>query len=116
MDTYVSYLIRSVLISGLMLGYYLAVLRNRKLHSFNRVWLLTALLASLVLPLIRVDWLTWHSAARPPLAVLITGAHPAVAKTYPMLTVAVAAFGAVNHLKRRHRRHGYLCADAAPGV
>ena len=96
MDTLVSYLIRSVLISGLMLGYYLAVLRNRKLHSFNRVWLLTALLASLVLPLIHLNFLTWHSAARQPLDGLITvvGA-PAAAKTFPVLAVAVTTCGAV---------------------
>jgi hypothetical protein len=96
MDTFLSYLIRSVLISGLMLGYYLAVLRNRKLHSFNRVWLLTALLASLVLPLIHVNFLTWHSAAQPPLAALIAGAHPAAAKTIPVMALVVAAFGAVS--------------------
>ena len=40
MDTFLSYLIRSTLISGLMLGYYFAVLRNRKLHAFSRIWLL----------------------------------------------------------------------------
>jgi len=66
MEPLVSYLIRSLLISGLMLGYYLLVLRNRKLHAFNRVWLLSSLLASLVLPLIRVKWLTWHSPPRHP--------------------------------------------------
>jgi hypothetical protein len=121
MDTFVFWLIRSVLISGLMLGYYHAVLRNRKLHSFNRVWLLTALLASLVLPLVHVDFLTWHSAARPTLEGLITGvgAHPTIAKTFPVLTVAVAVFGAISAVllgilgfrvarvyreKRRHRR------------
>ena len=120
MDTLVSYLIRSVLISGLMLGYYLAVLRNRKLHSFNRVWLLTALLASLVLPLIHLNFLTWHSAARQPLDGLFTviGA-PAAAKTFPVLAVALTTCGAVSmvflailgfriafvyRLKRRHRR------------
>jgi len=94
MDTLVSYLIRSVLISGLMLGYYLVAFRNRKLHSFNRVWLLTALLASLVLPLIHVNFLTWHTTARQPLDVLITaaGTDPAAAKSFPVLILAVAAF------------------------
>lgn len=121
MDTLVSYLIRSVLISGLMLGYYLAVLRNRKLHSFNRVWLLSALLASLVLPLIHLNFLTWHLAARQPLDGLITviGTRPTAAKGFLSLTLAVAVFGVVSmvllailgfriafvyRLKRRHRR------------
>jgi BlaR1 peptidase M56 len=96
MDTLVSYLIRSLLISGLMLGYYLLVLRNRKLHVFNRVWLLSALLAGLVLPLIHPDWLTWHSAARAPLVGLIAGTHPAAAKTFPVWTVILPAGGLVS--------------------
>jgi hypothetical protein len=57
MDTLVSYLIKSVSISGLLLLYYWVVLRNRKFHSFNRACLLSVLLASLILPLIRLPWL-----------------------------------------------------------
>jgi hypothetical protein len=96
MDTLASYLIRSLLISGLMLGYYLTVLRNRKLHAFNRAWLLSSLLASLVLPLIHVDWLTWHLVARSPIAGLVagTGTHPAVSRTFPVWIVLLPA-GAV---------------------
>src|SRR5580658_1508273 len=88
MDTLLSYLIRSLLISGLMLGYYLAVLRNRKLHAFNRAWLLSSLLASLVLPLIHVNWLTWHSAARSSVITTIV-AHPGVAKAFPVWTIVL---------------------------
>jgi hypothetical protein len=90
MEPLVSYLIRSLLISGLMLGYYLLVLRNRKLHAFNRVWLLSSLLASLVLPLIRVKWLTWHSAAPSPVITTVV-AHPVVAKTIPVGTIVLLA-------------------------
>src|SRR5580692_1300198 len=95
MDTLLSYLVRSLLISGLMLGYYLTVLRNRKLHAFNRAWLLSSLLASLVLPLIRVDWLTWHSAARSSVITTIV-AHPAVAKTFPVWTVVLLACAVIS--------------------
>jgi hypothetical protein len=90
MDTFVSWLIRSALISGLMLAYYHGVLRNRKLHAFNRVWLLTALLASLVLPLIPVNFLTWHSAA-PPQVITTLEAHPAGAKAFPVMTIIAGA-------------------------
>src|SRR5580698_4974919 len=98
MDTLVSYLIRSLLISGLMLGYYLLALRNRKLHAFNRGWLLSSLLASLVLPLIRLDWLTWHSAGRSPIVALVagTGMHPAAAKTFPVWTAVLLVGGLVS--------------------
>lgn len=97
MDTFVSWLIRSELISGLMLAYYLGVLRNRKLHAFNRVWLLTALLASLVLPLIHVNFLTWHSAA-PPQAITSIQAHAADAKAFPVMTVIFIAGAVVSAL------------------
>lgn len=93
MDTFVSYLIRSLLISGLMLGYYLAVLRNRKFHSFNRAWLLTSLLASVVLPLIRVGWLTWRPAAQSR-AILAVGTTRVAMKTFPIGTIVLLA-GAV---------------------
>jgi hypothetical protein len=56
MNTLISYIIQSILISGLLLGYYWIVLRNRKHHSFNRLYLLVVLAASLVLPLVRVGW------------------------------------------------------------
>jgi hypothetical protein len=97
MDTFVSWLIRSELISGLMLAYYLGVLRNRKLHAFNRVWLLTALLASLVLPLIHVNFLTWHSAT-PPQAITTIQAHPAGAKAFPVMTVIFMAGAVISAL------------------
>jgi hypothetical protein len=98
METFVSYLIRSLLISGLMLGYYHTVLRNRKLHSFNRVWLLTALLASLVLPLVRVGWLTWHSSARQSLIVISTHPHPAGAQPFQLMTIVLLAGTVVSTL------------------
>src|SRR5579863_4331049 len=98
MDTLLSYLIRSLLISGLMLGYYLTVLRNRKLHAFNRAWLLSSLLASLVLPLIRLDWLTWRSAARSPIAAFVagTGTHPAAVKAFPLWIIILLAGGLIS--------------------
>ncbi|HEV3411597.1 MAG TPA: M56 family metallopeptidase [Puia sp.] len=97
MDTLVSYLIRSAAVSGLMLGYYHLALRNRKSHLFNRAWLLTSLLASLILPLIHIKWLTWNTTSRP-MTVLITGmgAHPAAAKAFSVLAVAAGVCAAVS--------------------
>ncbi len=76
MDTLVSYLVKSVSVSGLLLIYYLLVLRNRRLHSFNRIYLLGTLLASLVLPLIRLDWRPIHGPDSQPLDVLIARIAP----------------------------------------
>ena len=42
--------LKSVLCSGLFVAYYLLALKNAKMHSFNRVYLLTAAFVSLVLP------------------------------------------------------------------
>jgi hypothetical protein len=97
MDTLVSYLLRLVLVSGLMLGYYHLALRNRKLHAFNRAWLLTALLASLALPLVHLDWLTWHTAARPTVVLAIgKDTNPAAAAGFPTVAVMVGVSAAVS--------------------
>jgi hypothetical protein len=95
METLIDYIIKSVLVSGLLLFYYHGVLRNRKFHSFNRVYLLSVLLASLVLPLVRPPWsaLPWmrlHKAGSQPLDGLITGvgSHPAAKALFPAAVVA----------------------------
>ena len=76
METLVFYLVKSVSVSGLLLIYNLLVLRNRRLHSFNRIYLLGTLLASLVLPLIRLDWRPIHGPDSQPLDVLIARIAP----------------------------------------
>jgi hypothetical protein len=76
MDTFVTYLVKSVSVSGLLLIYYLLVLRNRRLHSFNRIYLLGTLLASVALPLIRLDWRPIKGVDRQPLDLLIARIAP----------------------------------------
>jgi N-acetylmuramoyl-L-alanine amidase len=44
------YLIKTVLISGLLLGYYMLFLRNRPFHDFNRYFLLSIPLLGFLLP------------------------------------------------------------------
>jgi len=63
MERLIAYLLQSVLVSGMLTGYYWIALRNRRLHGFNRGYLLAALVLSLVLPLVRIGWSPW--AARP---------------------------------------------------
>ena len=48
----IAYLLKSFLVSGTLLAYYWLFLRNKKLNSYNRYYLLLALLTSIVLPLI----------------------------------------------------------------
>ncbi|HXB08956.1 MAG TPA: M56 family metallopeptidase [Puia sp.] len=56
MERLITYVLESVLVSGMLMAYYWVALRNRKLHGYNRFYLLGALLLSLVLPLVRIGW------------------------------------------------------------
>jgi hypothetical protein len=96
MDTIVSYLIRSALVSGLMLGYYHLALRNRRSHSFNRAWLVTTLVAGVVLPFVRVGWLTWHAAARDVVVLNTARVHPAAGPAFSAPAIALAVCAAVS--------------------
>jgi hypothetical protein len=46
----VAYIIKSIIAGGILYAWYLVALRNRKFHVYNRVYLLSATVASLVLP------------------------------------------------------------------
>ena len=59
MAAFLLYLIRSIAISGVLATYYLAALRNRRFHAFNRYYLLSTLALSLALPLSRFTWTPW---------------------------------------------------------
>lgn len=113
MDTLIDYLIKSVSVSGFLLLYYVAVLRNRKFHSFNRVYLISILMASVILPLVRLSWLrlswlhlSWlrfpwlrlRSAGGQPLDSLITGisSHPSAIPSFPVMATVLALCVAVS--------------------
>src|SRR5450631_1665657 len=49
------YIIKTILISGPLLGYYWLFLRNRSFHTFNRIFLLSIPLLSLVIPALHVN-------------------------------------------------------------
>ena len=50
------YFLQVVLCSGLMMGYYLLVLRNKRFHRYNRFYLLAAALLSWIVPLVKISW------------------------------------------------------------
>lgn len=50
------FLLKSVIISGLLLGGYWLALRNKKLHVYNRFYLLSIVPLSLLIPMMHFDW------------------------------------------------------------
>ncbi|MDP1764404.1 MAG: M56 family metallopeptidase [Sediminibacterium sp.] len=50
------YFLQVILCSGLMIGYYWLVLRNKRFHQYNRFYLLAIALLSWVVPLIKIKW------------------------------------------------------------
>jgi hypothetical protein len=61
MDSLLFYFIRSLLVSGLLTGYYVLALRDKRMHGFNRFYLLASVALALVLPLIRIGWDPWRA-------------------------------------------------------
>jgi N-acetylmuramoyl-L-alanine amidase len=55
--TFLLYLGKVMLCSGILLGYYWLFLRNRRFHHYNRFYLQATLLLSVLLPLIRIPLL-----------------------------------------------------------
>ena len=58
MDSIILFLFKSILITGLLTAWYCIGLRNKRLHQYNRFFLLFALLASLAVPLLHFNWFT----------------------------------------------------------
>jgi TonB-dependent SusC/RagA subfamily outer membrane receptor len=52
----ITYILKTILISGIFLAYYWIALRDKKFHYYNRFYLLTASTMSLVIPLLKFDW------------------------------------------------------------
>jgi len=50
------YFLQVVLCSGLMMGYYWLVLRNKRFHQYNRFYLLAVTLLSWIIPLVKIRW------------------------------------------------------------
>lgn len=68
------FILKSGICSALFLAYYLLVLKNVKMHTFNRIYLLSSAFLSLALPLAKLNLLSVASVAVPDFPLLtITG-------------------------------------------
>jgi hypothetical protein len=52
------YILKTILVAGIFLGYYWLVLRNKKFHHYNRFYLLFSLVLSVTIPLFNFAWFT----------------------------------------------------------
>lgn len=50
------YFLQVVFCSAVMMGYYWLVLRDKKFHQYNRFYLISVLLMSWIIPLIKIQW------------------------------------------------------------
>ena len=50
------YILKMMLVSGVLLGYYWFSLRNTRFHHYNRFYLVGVVLLSLFLPLLDLNW------------------------------------------------------------
>lgn len=64
------YLIKVIACTGILLLYYKFVLRNKRFHYYNRFYLLATVTASLLLPLLNINWFTITSSNYSAIALL----------------------------------------------
>jgi TonB-dependent SusC/RagA subfamily outer membrane receptor len=55
-QTILLYLLKTILVSSIFVSYYWLALRNNKFHYYNRFYLLSASVMSLIVPLLNFDW------------------------------------------------------------
>ncbi len=55
------YMLKVIICSGILFGYYWFFLRNKIFHQYNRFYLLAAMSLSLLLPLLKINF--WQPAA-----------------------------------------------------
>jgi len=55
-QTILLYLFKTILVSSIFVTYYWFALRNKKFHYYNRFYLLTASVISLIIPLLNFNW------------------------------------------------------------
>lgn len=56
------YLVKVITCSGILLLYYRFALRNKRFHYYNRFYMLATIVASLLLPLLNINWFTINSS------------------------------------------------------
>ncbi|MFN5376769.1 MAG: M56 family metallopeptidase, partial [Chitinophagaceae bacterium] len=60
------YILKAILVSGILLGYYWIGLRNTRFHYYNRFYLVGTVLLSLVLPLLDLQWFSFSTPESAP--------------------------------------------------
>jgi len=55
MITLAWYLLKVIICSGILFGYYFLALRNKTFHRWNRFYLLVSVVAALTVPLIKIN-------------------------------------------------------------
>ena len=60
METLSLFLFKSIVVSGLLTTWYLLALRGTRLHKYNRIFLLSTLFASLVIPFFHFQLFSIH--------------------------------------------------------
>lgn len=58
MTAFAEYLLKVIICSGILTGYYWLALRNKLFHSWNRYYLLAAVIISLLLPFVKINFIT----------------------------------------------------------
>lgn len=56
MNDLMLFVLKSVVVSGILTGWYMLALRNKRLHHYNRFFLLFTLYASIQIPLLHFTW------------------------------------------------------------
>ncbi len=56
MNIVTAYVLKCILVSGVLVMYYYLALRNKKFNYYNRFYLLAAVVCSLIMPLINFNW------------------------------------------------------------
>ena len=65
MQVLIVYMLKVALCSALLYGYYLAVLKDRQFHHYNRFYLLAVFLVSWIIPLIEIELKPFQGATTP---------------------------------------------------
>lgn len=102
MLTFAYYLLKVLLCSAIMYGYYIVALRNKRFHQYNRWYLLSAVGLSFLVPLIRIEF--WKETVQPSpvmkVVTIVSDADVYVAKSVPSFwsldSVALIAFALVS--------------------
>jgi hypothetical protein len=92
-QTILLYVLKSIFISGLFLGYYWIALRNKSFHYYNRFYLLLSIAGSFIIPLFNFNWFTIDKQEMPvsPETFQYITITPTHASTISWLTVVLYA-------------------------